>query len=432
MGKFSLLKFAVNPREVVAGVRRLGGKGAVMHGVRRMSATMGQALLGPAQLRINPMGAVCNHACGMCWLQHLPPGVKEIEFRKDRATSLTLDEYRALFDGMPPGLTEVNIVGGGEPLVHPQCIDIMREVKRRKLRGYLISNGTLMREKESRAMVEMGWDLTRLSVHAGDAATFRAIHGVDHFERLRDNLRIFDRLRRAAGRERSVAMHVHNVIQRENLDAIPQMFEFAREVGADNMVFEIVFALSPDIRLTRDECGQAAEALSSNAAAAATPSNALQIAAELLRDQAGAPRERLARPPAAEPAAAAVTDEPPAAEPTPAAVTDEPTIWPMAPGPAPNDPPAEPPPPAEPENGEPPYRPANRCSVGFDSAMVTAQGQVVPCCFSTEVMGCVRKNTFRDIWYGKTYVDFRQRLIKGQFPGYCSTVRCKLKSFLHD
>lgn len=418
MSKLSLLKFVVKPHEVMAGLRRLGGKGAVMHGMRRMSATMGRAMLGPAQLRINPMGAVCNHACGMCWLQHLPPGAKEVEFRKDRATSLTLDEYRALFDGMPPGLTEVNVVGGGEPLAHPQCIDIMREVKRRNLRGYLISNGTLMREKQSQAMVEMGWDLTRLSVHAGDAATFRAIHGVDHFERLRDNLRIFDRLRRAAGRERSIAMHVHNVIQRENLDAIPQMFEFAQDVGADNMVFEVVFALSPEIRLTKDECRQAAEALSSEAANSPLPSNAQQIAAELLRDQASAPEEPLAKPPAADP--------------TPAAATEEPTIWPMATGPAPDAPPAEPPPPAEPVNGAPPYRPANRCSVGFDSAMVTAQGQVVPCCFSTEVMGCVRQHSFREIWYGKTYTDFRQRLIKGQFPGYCSTVRCKLRSFLHD
>ena len=40
--------------------------------------------------------------------------------------------------------------------------------------------------------------------------------------------------------------------------------------------------------------------------------------------------------------------------------------------------------------------------------------------------------SFREIWYGKAYRRFRKRLINGEFPEYCSRVRCKLKSFLHD
>lgn len=434
MSKLSLLKFVVRPGEVAAGIRRLGVKGAVTHGLRRMGAAMERALLGPAQLRINPMGAVCNHACGMCWLQHLPPGEKEREFRQDRESAMTLEEYRKLFDGMPAGLTEVNVVGGGEPLVHPQCTEIMREIKRRGWRGYLISNGTLMREPVARAMVEMGWDLTRLSVHAGDRETFRAIHGVDHFERLRDNLRTFDRLRREAGRERVCAMHVHHVIQRENLDAIAPMFAFAEEVGADQIVFEIVFALSPEVRMTKAELGRAADALEAGARTAKLPSNALAIAAALRQEQRDAPSERLPKPvraPAAPAPAAAAPSEFAVAVAAPSAgpgapPATAPAAAPAAPAPAP----AAPAPTRA--HVEPPYRPANRCSVGFDSALITAQGLVVPCCFSTEVMGNVRERSFREIWYGKTYSDFRRRLIRGQFADYCSAVRCKLRSFLHD
>ena len=73
----------------------------------------------------------------------------------------------------------MNIVGGGEPLVHPECADIMREVKKRGVRGYLISNGTLMKEPISQAMVDMGWDLTRLSVHAGDSRVLRTNWSVE-------------------------------------------------------------------------------------------------------------------------------------------------------------------------------------------------------------------------------------------------------------
>ena len=60
------------------------------------------------------------------------------------------------------------------------------------------------------------------------------------------------------------------------------------------------------------------------------------------------------------------------------------------------------------------------------------KGDVLPCCFSNEVMGNVREQSFRDIWFGERYSDFRQRLINVRFSQYCIDVRCKLASFLHD
>ena len=98
----------------------------------------------------------------------------------------------------------------------------------------------------------------RVSTHAGDAATYKLIQGVDHFERVRENLQEYDRQRRAANLERVCGLHVHHVIQRENLETIPSMFEFGAAVGADHVVFERVFALSPEFRLTRSELARAA------------------------------------------------------------------------------------------------------------------------------------------------------------------------------
>lgn len=59
-------------------------------------------------------------------------------------------------------------------------------------------------------------------------------------------------------------------------------------------------------------------------------------------------------------------------------------------------------------------------------------GEVVPCCFSDEVMGNVKNQTFEEIWYGDKYRKFRKRLMAGNFAKYCSDNRCKYETFLHN
>ena len=432
MSKASLFEFLIKPGEMVRGVRKLGARGAVLQGVRRASASVDRAVLGPGQLRINPVGAVCNHTCPMCWLQQKAPDEKKRVFREDRAKGMTLEDYVRFFDTAPRGITEVNVVGGGEPLVHRECVEIMRDVKRRGWRGYLISNGTLLDEDKARALVKMGWDRVRVSTHAGTAATYEQVQGVDHFERLRSNLQTYDRLRREAGAERRCALDVHHVLQRENLGEIDRMVEFAMSVGADHVVFELIFALSDDKRLTPDELEGLANDLRRVAATAPLSTNALDVVANVEREHAETSAE-LAAAAAATEAAAEAPPEPSAPEeplpaPEPAAASEPaPAAEPVAAsepvvgsGPTPD---------AEPELA---YRPAARCSVGFDSCFVNSNGDVVPCCFSNEVMGNVREQSFKEVWYGEKYEDFRTRLINGKFAQYCSDVRCKLTSFLHD
>ncbi|MCB9892553.1 MAG: radical SAM protein [Planctomycetes bacterium] len=435
MSKLSLLAFAARPNEIVHGIRRLGLRGAVVHGVRRASATTERALLGPAQIRLNPMGAICNHACHMCWLQHLEPTTLQSLVKIDKTERMSLAEYVALFDGMPRGLTEVNVVGGGEPLVHPECLDIMSEVKKRGWRGYLMSNGTLLDEKSARALVDMQWDKTRFSIHAGDRDTYRAVHDRDNFERLHDNLSrlVSYRNERSAT---SVGIEAHFVIQRLNLHTIPQMFAFAQEVGVDHMVFEIVFALSPRFRLTKNEHREAARLLRECASRSSVTSNAPEIA--LLHESEIGDAPELPFEPFDVPAehrpddvgiehqeACTSTREAESACANGATARDNGRRDPEHVDAPPASQPA-------PQPAHDVYVPAKRCSVGFDSAFITATGDVMPCCFSDEVMGNVRASSFREIWYGAPYREFRKRLIRGQFADYCSRVRCKLRSFLHD
>jgi len=360
----------MHPARLATALRRRGVRGLAYHALRRAGTINEQAFAPPVLMRINPMGYVCNHTCPMCWLQHLDPEVLKREKQRDRAEGMTLQEYRSFFRSVPRGVEEVNVVGGGEPLVHPQAVEIMREIKRHAWRGSIITNGSLMKESISRQLHEMKWDMVRVSVHAGDAETYRAIQGVDRFDTMVANLKTFTRLRHEMRRPED-RLTVFHVIQRENLATIPKLFEIAEEVGADLLEFDKIIPYDSGKWLTADELKKAQEVLASCARDSKVPCNLWEILPELKVEEDCA------------------------------------------------------------SDGKP-FIPAKSCSVGFDQVFVTSLGDVLPCCFSDEVMGNVRQQSFEEIWYGPKYANFRTRLLRGKFAKYCIGNRCALPGVLHN
>lgn len=372
----SLLRF-LKPGKILGGLRRRGLRGALLHALRKAGMLRGRALAGPYLLRINPVGALCNHACPMCWRQHATPEELKTRQAQDRDGVLRLADYQRLFDSVPRGLEEVALTGGGEPLLHPDALEIMAEIKRRGWRGYLITNGTLFGEEAARRLAAMRWDAVRVSAHCGERELFARIHGVDRFEQLKTNLETYTRLRREAGMAGRCRLALFNVIQRENIGGIEAMVAFAEAVGADEIIFDKVIAYDPRDALTPDELREAARRIRAASAGARVGGNYGEILGKLEVE------EEVAR--------------------------------------------------AECGSGEAsPFRPAARCSVGFDEAHISATGEVSPCCLSSERMGDLRVQNFSEIWYGPRYADFRKRLIAGQFADYCIRLRCAMKHVLHD
>lgn len=59
----------------------------------------------------------------------------------------------------------------------------------------------------------------------------------------------------------------------------------------------------------------------------------------------------------------------------------------------------------------------NHCWKMWHSCVITWDGKVVPCCFDKDAqfsMGDLKKNTFRDIWYGQDYKAFRKAIMKSR------------------
>jgi radical SAM protein with 4Fe4S-binding SPASM domain len=59
----------------------------------------------------------------------------------------------------------------------------------------------------------------------------------------------------------------------------------------------------------------------------------------------------------------------------------------------------------------------NHCLRMWRGCVITWDGLVVPCCFDKDAvhrLGDLKKNTFRDIWRGKVYEDFRRKLFSAR------------------
>ncbi len=357
-------------QRIKAVLRNRGLQHAVIHGVRRLLAYREVCRMGPDMIRINPMGAVCNHRCAMCWLQNIPENRKKELINQDKTMGMKATDYARLFREIPWKLREVNVVGGGEPLLHPEITAIMHEIKHCGFVGSLITNGTRLTSSLARDLVRMEWDHLRISVSAGDPETYSRVQGVDLFEQLLENIDTLNQARKTSTGSK-MKLSVFHVLYRDNIRTLPAMFRVAERMGADFMEFDPLIPLNPNLLPDAENLKYALESFPDLAAGCRVPSNTSEILRQLTRQQQGQ---------------------------------------------------------GSPES----FRPAARCSVGYDQAFIQADGDVLPCCFSNEIMGNLKEQSFREIWFGSKFETFRRRLMRGRFARYCVDCRCTLPGVLLD
>jgi SynChlorMet cassette radical SAM/SPASM protein ScmF len=171
--------------------------------------------------------AGCNLACRHCWLA---PG-----FDADGSTypTLPVELFEVVIrEAKPLGLNGVKLTGG-EPLLHPQIIQLLEIVRREALRLTIETNGVLCTPAMAREIAKAPDRFVSVSIDGADAATHEWVRGVKGcFKRAQQAVRNLV----AADTSPQIIM----ILMRCNVDQVDAVVRMAEELGASSVKFNIV------------------------------------------------------------------------------------------------------------------------------------------------------------------------------------------------
>lgn len=209
-------------------MKRLYTNSKIFHFPKHLDEVAGQRLPGPIHIRLKPTNR-CNHRCSYCCYRNQNLYLSERLNEEDQIPKEKMRELVADFAAM--GVKAVTFSGGGEPLSYPHIYETMVGLRAAQIKIATLTNGSLLAGRIAEFLAENAvW--CRVSMDAGDAATYAAIRGVkvSEFARVCDNLRNF-----AAIPGRTCVLGINFIITAENYRGIYPFLALAREMGVDNV-----------------------------------------------------------------------------------------------------------------------------------------------------------------------------------------------------
>jgi MoaA/NifB/PqqE/SkfB family radical SAM enzyme len=162
----------------------------------------------------------CNLLCETC-----PRTFEALEPPADMSMAL----FRSIIDQVP-ALSRAVLHGVGEPMLVKHLPDMIRTLKERGVYVLFNTNGTLLREKRFRELIDAGLDELRVSLDAADAATYALVRGKPFFDRIvRDVTRLTAYQQEAAVGHPRVSLWLTGL--KETIDQLPAFVRLAARMG---------------------------------------------------------------------------------------------------------------------------------------------------------------------------------------------------------
>ncbi|MFQ5835037.1 MAG: radical SAM/SPASM domain-containing protein [bacterium] len=293
----------------------------------------------------------CNLRCSMCTWTHEPEH-KELSFE---------EIIKILEDLKELGVRVVRYTGGGEPLVFPRFIDLMKTTKEMGFFGHLTTNGLLLTEDRTKEIVKMGWDRIVVSVDGWDADSYGRIRKNGGFEKLKQNILYLNKFKETQNTSKPV-LELATVVMSENYRFLDKMVDVCKEWNVQEISFNpiIDYGLSDidkELFLRDELLEQVVQSLYLINKKAEQAEVATNIPA-ILRNGLESIRRKIT---------------------------------------------------------------VKACYQPWLSALIFPSGKVAPCCYLHDCeIGDIREESFQQIWRGEKYTKLREDFQRGKFLSGCT------------
>ncbi len=307
----------------------------------------------------------CNLLCTTC-----PRTYEELEPPADMSWEL----FTSIV-GQIPQLARAVLHGVGEPMLVKHLPRMVRYLKDRGTYVLFNTNGTVLNEKNGRALVASDLDELRVSFDAANPESYRAIRGKNYFDRILKNVRAFRELQEREGHMKPrVSAWLTGL--RETIEELPDFVRLAAETGVKEVYLQrLVFFKDNAIGMARPDQAlyervTGAEAVHIDRAAALAKSFGITFSASGGASEPGMSLKR---------------------------------------------------------NGN--GSPWSWCRRPWTVMYFTANGRALPCCiapfsqrgYEHYTLGDATQQTLREIWTGAAYRRFRKALLSNEPPDACAS-----------
>jgi MoaA/NifB/PqqE/SkfB family radical SAM enzyme len=306
----------------------------------------------------------CNLLCTTC-----PRTYAELEPPADMSWAL----FTSIVDQIP-NLERAVLHGVGEPMLVKNLPKMVRYLKDRGTYVLFNTNGTVLNDRNGRALIDAGLDELRVSLDASNAESFLAIRGADFFHRILRNVRRFRGLQMREGHERPrVSAWLTGL--KETITELPAFVRVAADIGVKEVYLQrLVYFENDSIGNARPDQAlfermTADEAVYIDEAAALARSLGMTFSASGAASEPGMSLTR----------------------------SGDGSPWSL-------------------------------CRRPWSVMYFTANGRALPCCiapfsqrgYENYTLGDATQQTLREIWDGPGYSSFREALLSDQPPTACA------------
>ena len=306
----------------------------------------------------------CNLLCTTC-----PRTYEELEPPADMSWQL----FCSIVDQIP-NLSRAVLHGVGEPMLVKNLPRMVRYLKDRGTYVLFNTNGTVLNEKNGRALIEAELDELRVSFDAANAESYKVIRGKNYFNRILRNVRAFRDLQEREGHDKPrVSAWLTGL--RETVEQLPEFVRVAAEAGVREVYLQrLVFFGENAIGMARAD-QTLYEQLSREEARYLDRATEIAAALGIAFSASGA---------ASEPGMSLKRGH----------------------------------------HGSP----WSLCRRPWTVMYITANGRALPCCiapfsqrgYENYTLGDATQQTLREIWQGPAYQAFRRALQSDKPPGACA------------